>query len=372
MKKVIEVLGRLDRAGQETLVMNIFRNIDKEKYQLVFSVNTSYVGAYEKEVESLGGQIYHNPYPADLKHLWMYLREFRKFLRESGPFDVVHCHTYFFGGFIMWAAYKEGVPVRIMHSHNTSDGYKDSIQRKIYRSFARRLIKKYATKCLACSKEAYESFFLEKCLSTDSILNNAIELDNYSDDVKLIKKYKDEFSTNNRTVFISVARFNHVKNHEKIIRIFYNYLQEIDSKSTLLLVGDGDLKKIIKRQVHDLDITENVIFLNVRSDVQELLKISDVFLMPSKWEGLPVSLVEAQAAGVRCVISDSITDDVDMGLGLIFKCDISDNAKEWARICQKAVRFSRPNYETRSKAISEKGYSINTILRKLETLYGED
>ena len=165
MKKVLEILGRLDRAGQETFVMNIFRYIDRKRFDLYFSVNTDYVGAYEAEILSAGGKIFHNPYAVSLKNLRLYLRAFRKFLREEGPFDAVHCHVYSFGGFLLRAAYKEGVPVRIMHSHTAYDGQKNSPIRRIYAAYARRLIDRYATKKVACGKDAYEAFFKEPCLS---------------------------------------------------------------------------------------------------------------------------------------------------------------------------------------------------------------
>ena len=371
MKKVVEVLGRLDRAGQETFIMNIFRNIDPQKYKLIFSVNTKYIGAYEDEVLSRGGEIYHNPYPANIKYLNFYLKEFRKFLRENGPFDVVHCHTYFFGGFIMWAAYKEGVPVRIMHSHSTTDGYDNTLYRKCYRQIARFLIHKYATDFAACGKDAYVALFQQNPPSTDKILNNAIDLDLFAKDAMFIRDYRKQFEINkSATVFISVARFNYVKNHHKIISVFKTYLNEIEENAILLLVGEGELKKEIEDEVKEYKIEKNVRFLGSRSDVDRLLQISDVFIMPSRWEGLPVSLVEAQAAGVRCVVSDVITDEIDMGLDLIYTCSLDCDSYMWVNICKQAADASRPDELTRKKALSEHGYSIEAVLKKLEKIYG--
>lgn len=372
MVKVLEVVGRMDRAGQETFLMNILRKSDRTKYQISFSVNTNYIGAYEEEILALGSEVYHNPYSASIKNIYKYLKYFRKVLKEKGPFDVVHCHTWLFGGFIMWAARKEGVPIRIMHSHSTSDGDKISVIRRIYRLLSKKLIHHNATCKVACGKDAYQALFDKKCSNKNMILNNAVDEEQFNESNFSVNDVRETLSILGETkVLISVARFSDVKNHEKIINVFYRYQLEHE-KVILLLVGDGELKNKIIEQVSKLGITDKVKFLGVRSDINKLLICSDVFIMPSKFEGVPVSLIEAQAAGVSCVISDKITDEVDMGLGLIDKINIMSSDKEWADAINVAIKRKKPEFSIRCKNLLEHGYSIEATWRKLEMLYDKN
>lgn len=372
MVKVLEVVGRMDRAGQETFLMNILRKADREKYEISFSVNTNYIGAYEDEIKNFNCQIYHNPFSADIKHLSRYIKCFRKILKENGPFDVVHCHTWLFGGFIMWAAKKEHVPVRIMHSHSTSDGYGKSIFRRLYRSLAKKLIRNNATCMVACGVDAYYALFNKKCIDKNKILNNAVDVDQFDDRNFDVGAYRRTISiAKNSEVIISVARFYDVKNHKKIINVFYQYQLDHD-KAVLLLVGEGELKDEAIEQVNELGISEKVYFMGVRSDVNKLLMCSNVFIMPSKFEGLPVSLIEAQAAGVYCVISNSITDEVDMGLALVDKVDITKSDKEWSDAIEVGMNQKKPDFSFRKEKLTEHGYSIDSTWRKLEMIYDKN
>lgn len=370
MKKILEVVGRMDRAGQETFLMNVLRTHDPQKYEIWFSVNTDHIGDYEPEILDLGGKIWHNPYAITTKSLLPYLREFRNFLKREGPFDAVHCHVYYFGGFIMKIAREEGVAVRIMHSHSTSDGLKNTVYRRLYRWWCRKLILENATQLVACGKEAYEALFHRACPSNDKILNNAIVMNkfNLSLQERNLMRESLDIAKENR-VIISVARFLPVKNHERIISIFDNYKKNVDSLSTLLLVGDGDGRTGIEDIVKERGLEEAVHFLGKRSDIPQLLNASDALLMPSLFEGLPVSLVEAQAAGVSCVISDVITSEVDMGLDLVHFVSLSDSDEIWATAIEKACNIEKPSFDARYDALNKNGYTIESTWRKLEELY---
>lgn len=372
MIRILEVVGKMDRAGQETFLMNVLRKADRNKYQISFSVNTNYIGAYEEEIQKFNCKVYHNPYSVNIKNLNNYIKFFRKILTEEGPFDVVHCHTWLFGGFIMWAAKKEGVPVRIMHSHNTSDGYKNTLFRKIYQIIGKKLIHNNATCEVACGEDAYFSLFNKKCEDKSKILNNAVDVDEFDERNFDVIAYKKGLSLpEDAKVIVSVARFCDVKNHKKIISSFYQYHLNCPN-AYLLLIGDGELKEQIVARVEELDIFQNVKFLGVRSDVNKLLMCSDVFIMPSKFEGLPVSLIEAQAAGVSCVISDTITNEVDMRLNLITKINIAAEDTIWADAIERVVCNEKPAFQTRKEKLTECGYSVESIWKKLEKIYVKD
>lgn len=372
MKKirVVQVVGRMDRAGQETFLMNILRQADLDKYEIWFSVNTNYVGDYEEEIKKLGGHIFHNPYPAKVDKLPQYMKAFRNFLRMEGPFDVVHCHVYYFSAFLLKIAYEERIPIRVMHSHNTSDGYSNSFFRELYRKQTLKMIDKYSNEKVACGVDAYEMFYGRKCPGDSKILNNAVVLSDYDERLYNIDLLKKNLNIpNGKKIFISVARFLPVKNHVKIIGIFEEFLNTVNRDALLYLLGDGPLIGEIKKMVVEKGLTHNVLFMGKRTNVNEFLMCSDIFLMPSLHEGLPVSLIEAQAAGVNCILSDTITKGIDMGLGLVQWCSLDDANSIWAEKCEEKCSSLKKDYEIRKKMIELHGYSLSNTWKKLEDIY---
>lgn len=361
----------MNRAGQESFLMNILRSADLDKYEIWFSVNTDYVGDFEEEIKAIGGHVFHNPYCPSLKQLKKYTTAFKGFLRQEGPFDVVHCHVFYFSAFLLKAAFDEHIPIRVMHSHSTSDGYENTLKRKLYRKIALKLINKYSTEEVACGVDAYESFYNRKCPGDSKILNNSIFLDDYNEAKYNIVNLKRELQIPLvKTVFVSVARFLPVKNHSKIIGIFEQYHNEINANSILLLVGEGPLIDKIRKLVVEKKLEDNVVFMGIRSDVNMILMCSNLFLMPSLHEGLPVSLLEAQAAGVTCIISDTITKAIDMDLNLIEWCSLDENDIVWAKKCKNAVQKSKQEFDFRKRKIEKKGYSLSNVWKKLEDIYG--
>lgn len=370
MKRVLEVVGRMDRAGQETFLMNLLRSHDPNRYEITFSVNTNHVGDYESEILEVGGKIWHNPYPISPKTIIPYLREFRKFLYNQGPFDVIHCHVYFFGGFILKEARKAGIPVRIMHSHSTNDGRKDSFLRSLYRKYSYNLIKKNSTHYVGCGIEAYEALFKEKCPVSKNILNNGIIMDLFNISRDLALQKKEELGISGyASVVINIARFCEVKNHEKTVSVFNAFLK-YNPNSVLLLVGEGERMAMIKQVVNELGIAKNVKFLGMRSDIPELLGLSNVLLMPSLFEGLPVSLIEAQAAGLPCVISDTITREVDMNIGIVEFLPLDSSDDSWAVALSRLSKIEKPSFEIRKEYLTTRGYTIDSTWEKLSKLYG--
>lgn len=371
MKRVVEIVGRMERAGQETFLMNLLRSYDPSKYEIWFSVDTEQIGAYESEILELGGKIWHNPYKPGLRNIFNYLRAFKHFLKECGPFDVAHCHVFYFGGFMLSVARQVKVPVRIMHSHSTGDVKGNSLIRKLYRKLCLFLINKNATHKVACGKEAYHALFKQDCKNQDFILNNGILMNLFNHGIEDKEKKRQSLSINDSTVVvINVARFFEVKNHEKIVSVFESYHNRINSDSVLLLVGDGERLEIIKELVSEKGLSKSIFFLGQRDDIPSLLNASDVLLMPSLFEGLPVSLVEAQAAGLPCIISKTITNEVDMGMGLIRFLDINDPDEIWAHGIEEMRAITRPPFSVRCERIDKAGYSIESTWKKISKIYG--
>lgn len=372
MKRVLHVVGRMDRAGQETFLMNVLRAMPKQLYEFTFSVNTDYIGVYEDEIIESGGKIWHNPYAPTLKQLFKYLRSFREFLIKTGPYDIIHCHVYYFSGFLLREAAKCGIPIRIMHSHSTSDGYKDNLFRKFYRKLSISLIKNNATHYVACGKDAYVSFFGQDVQNDKYILNNAILPERFNLDEGQRDNQRCELKiSQDAIVIISIARFCKVKNHSRIISIFKKLLS-INPNSILLLVGEGALKRDTEDLCNRLGMQDKVKFLGARSDVPMLLNASDCLLMPSLFEGLPVTLIEAQAAGLPCVISSNITKEVDLGLDLVHFIDLDKSDHEWAVELSDASKSLKPDFGLRLGKLAENGYTIEKTWEKLIKIYDEN
>ena len=295
--RVLQVVTYMGRGGLETMIMNYYRNIDRNKVQFDFLTHRDERWDYDDKIESLGGKIYHlpklNPFSKN------YLNALDKFFKEHKEYQIVHCHQDCLSGVVLKVAKKNGVRFTIAHAHSASQ---DKNLKYLIKVLAKKNIKKYSDKMFACGEEAGKWMF-----ETDNfeVLNNAIDTDLYTYNKEKADKVKKEFSIENKFVVGHVGRFNYPKNHKFIIDVF-SEIQKIKEDSVLMLVGDGDLRSQIEQKVRDLGLSDKVIFTGVRSDVNDLMQGMDVFLFPSLYEGLPVTMVEAQASGLKCIISDKV------------------------------------------------------------------
>ena len=354
--RVLQVVTYMGRGGLETMLMNYYRNIDRDKVQFDFLTHRDERWDYDDEIESLGGKIYHlpklNPFSKN------YLNALDKFFKEHKEYQIVHCHQDCLSGVVLKVAKKNGVKFTIAHSHNANQ---DKNLKYLIKLFEKRKIPKYADKLFACGNEAGRWMF-----NTDNfeVLNNAIDTDLYTYNAEKASKVKKEFGIENKFVVGHVGRFNPQKNHEFLIDVF-NEIQKIKEDSVLMLVGDGDLRQEIEQKVQDLGLSEKVIFTGIRSDVNDLMQGMDVFLFPSLYEGLGLVLIEAQASGLKCIISDTIpkdgiiTDDV-------LSLSLNQSPVIWANEVLKYQGYKRID----NKELIEKAdYDIKNNAKKLEQFY---
>lgn len=359
--KVLHVFGSLNRGGAETLIMNVFRNIDKSMYKFDFAVQTSEKGEYEDEVLGLGGKVYHlnSPRQSTLR----FMSEFNRLL-QSESYDVVHSHIYNFSGITLTIARQNNVPVRIAHSHNTSDGKEDNLYRKIYRRIMRNLILVNATHLIGCSDDACKALFGDKKENKYQIINNGIDLTPYYNLVNGIKTLSYE-----SPVIGHIGSFTKQKNHKFIIQVFQELLKKKPS-AKLILIGTGPLKEEIENKVRTLNIINNVHFLGSRSDIPQLLSDMDAFLFPSFFEGLGIALVEAQAAGLPCLISNKIPEEVDMGLNLVNRMSLREDPEKWAEKLLEMIKDTKSIDVNKCLIdINKRGYNIENTILKLKQIY---
>lgn len=360
--RILQVLTAMNRGGAETMVMNHYRALDRNKVQFDFLVHRKEKGDYDDEIEMLGGRIY-RAFPI---RPWSYFKYFRWldnfFDEHKDDFWAVHGHIQENSGFALKYARKYGITKLVASSHIAELG-KDL--KYPFRKFGKIWTKKYATVRLACGTKAGE--FLYDNLDFQ-LFNNAINAAKYRFSPKVRTIMRKQFDIGDDIFVIgNVARFSPQKNHSFIIKCFAETLNLIPS-ARLILVGLGPLIDDMKVLAKRLGVDDKVIFTGLRSDVSELLQAFDVFLMPSIFEGLPVSVIEAQAAGLPCVLSDVIDYETDITGNLIFESLDSP-------LCVWAERIADCQYFARKDTfdiIESNGYDINCNISRLLSFYGID
>jgi len=346
----------MNYGGLENFIMNIYRNIDRNKIQFDFLVNKNEKGKFHDEIHNLGGRIFTIDHFTPLNY-FNYVKKLDNFFKIHN-YKVVHSHINSNSAIILKVAKNNNIPVRISHSHIDREGGNYKIVKKILRKY----VNKYSTIKFACGKEAGAWLFKKDF----KIINNAIDskkfeynLDDY------IKIRKNLNISDDEKAFIHVGRFNSQKNHKFLLEIFKE-LNKSHNNFKLFLVGDGELREEILKKVK-IDNIKNIIYLGLRSDINNLLKGMDYFIMPSLYEGLPVSIIEAQAAGLRVFASNTISKDVNITNNVKF-FDITD-LRNCVNVIISNLEYTRIN--TR-EIIIKNGYDINNLSDYLSKIYLEN
>ncbi len=359
--RVLQVMGSLDRRGSETMIMNIYRNIDRDKIQFDFIIHTEKHCDYTDEIISLGGRIFSIPKYRGINHV-QYVKAWNDFFVSHPEYKVVHGHVRSTAAIYLRIAKKHGI-YTIAHSHNTSSGM--GISAKIKDLFQHN-IRYVADYFMACSKEAGEWLFGKQIVNSPkfTVLNNSIDVKSYLYSPEYRQKIRNELRLRDKFVIGNVGTFGPQKNHTFLIDIF-KAIHDIKSDSVLLLIGDGRLRQEIENKVHALNLSENVIFTGVRSDIPQLLSAMDVFALPSLYEGLGIVAVEAQASGLHTICSDVVPDEAAV-TALFEKLSLS-SAQEWANaILQYSNGYER---EDTYVDICNAGYDIHQSANKVEAFY---
>ncbi len=325
MIRVLQIIGSMDRAGAETVVMNLYRKLDKTKYQFDFVYFKNKKCDYDEEILSLGGRIF----IIDKKSAFSRTFSIYRLIRRESTHSIIHSHTLFSSAFHIVAAYFAGVKKRIVHSHSTGSKSKGFFNEKIYFPFARILIKKYATDFLACGKEAGNFLFSSVDREKVHDFPNAIDISTFlqkKGDRNYIRRLLGISA--NSVILIQVGRLFRVKNHEFSIN-FAKFLRAKKQNFHFVFVGGGEMHEELEQMAKDLGVDENISFLGVRSDIPELLGGSDVMFMPSLHEGFPVVLVESQVIGTPALISDRISQEVDLDVNKVRFVDLNSHFDIW-------------------------------------------
>lgn len=360
--RILQIVKTMDAGGLETLIMNWYRQIDRTKVQFDFLVHTDKECFYDDEIRSLGGMIHRVPDYASIHHM-RYRRKLKEFFRQHRQYRVVHAHLITCSVWALRQAARAGVPVRISHSHTAFPTF--NLARLPIRVYGRIWSNRYPTHRFACSKAA--GVWLFGARDDVRVVPNAVDAARFRFNAERRASLREELNLDGKLVVGHVGRFQSVKNHAFLIDIFER-VHRLRNDSALMLVGDGGLRDEIAGKVKEKGLTDCVIFTGVRDDVNDLMQAMDVFLFPSLFEGLPVTLVEAQAAGLPVVASDAITDEVAI-TELVEFMSLTESPEVWAeRVLQAAAKHERGD---RSREVAEAGYDSREGAARLQGFYLE-
>ena len=367
--KVLYFVDRMLRGGIQTFVIENLRHMDKTNLQIDFLLlDDGKVYELEEELRMLGSTVY------KLEGIWIrkpwdfvkYCKALDDFFREHHDYKVVHMHSSSKNFMVLKYAKKYGIEIRIAHSH-CIDFQTNSKIKKVVGDCFKYPLKKYATNYFACSKEAGVWLFGKKIVNSNRfmIVHNAVDLEKYKFNVEVRERIRNDLKIDKNTIVIGhVGRFVELKNHDFLVDVFYEFY-EIHPNSKLLLIGTGIKENEIKEKVKRLGIEENVIFAGFRENVNDYMCAMDLFVLPSKTEGLGLVLIEAQASGLKCFTSkDVVPNEVDVSKTTQF-LSLNLLPKEWADVLIE-TNIERVKNED---MIKQAGYDIIDTSKVLQDFY---
>ncbi len=361
--RTLQIFTIMDRGGAETNIMNYYRKLDRSKFQFDFIVHREKIGAYESEIIELGGKITRflpfNPFKNKA-----YKKQISNFF-DHNDYKIIHGNCSELGYYIYKEASKRNIPVIIAHAHNATDGWN---LKSPFRWYYKNKMRSYVNTYFSCGNLASIWLFGKKNAPKAFTMSNAIDTNNFRYNNAKDLLMRQNLDCENSTNLLHVGRFCAQKNHTFLIDIFVKLIK-INPNSKLFLVGDGgEFQSTILAKVKKLELQEKIIFLGSRSDVNEIAQAMDIFLFPSLFEGLPVSLVEAQAAGLKCIISDGVPEESILIPNNVEVISLQKSSKYWA---EKITAFTNHRKTDVSQIITDKKYDINANVIILENKYSE-
>lgn len=367
-KKVLIVIQQLRRGGVEVAAVNFASHLDQNKYEFTYylqKIESEQDKELLSEVKSS-----HSLIIVKETEKKTYLENYKDAIKvmSETKYDIVHSHVMFYNGLIMLAAKKCGIKKRVSHSHATKWNHKETLPFKVYRAFMRKLINRYATDKLACGTEAGIYMYGEKEYKRNGkFLANGIEIDKYSFSIVKRRKKRIELGIKeNETIVGHIGTIYRVKNQIFLVEIFAKMLK-LQPNMKLVLVGEKvEADKVLKK-AKELEVNDKILMLGQRNDVNELLQAFDIMIFPSFNEGLPVSLIEAQATKLPCLVSDRVTTEVKFNSNVDFM-PLEESAEKWA---DKAFSMLNKSREDVDITVLKENYDINEVAKKLEKIYSD-
>ncbi len=357
--RIAQIMGKWVGGGVEATVMNYYRNINRNEIQFDFICDEDSTDIPYEEIESLGGKVIIIP---PYQKIFKYIKELKRILKKNN-YKIVHSNINTLSVFPLYAAKKAGVPIRIAHSHATSN--RKEWKRNIIKNVLRPFSKMYATDYISCSETAGRWLFGNKTFNKGDvrILYNAIDIEKFRFDEQSRRKWRKEYGIDEKTVVIgSIGRLVQTKNHEFIIDVYEKVTKYIPN-SKMVIVGQGPLKEKLENKILEKGLSDNVIMMGQRKDVNEIYSMFDLFLLPSLYEGLGLVLIEAQSNGLQCIVSPNVPKEANISNRVEY-CNSFD-IDEWVnRIKEKNI--NRYNCQ---KELKDSLYNIDKAAHYAEDYY---
>lgn len=363
MVRVLHSVSNMDRAGIETMLMNYYRHIDRNKVQFDFLCNKKKSGAYDSEVEALGGRIYRTPGLNPVK-IPVYMKYMKKLFSEHKEYSIIEAHNGAFGVYALHGAKISDVPVRIYHAHGAAITKDWKLPLKM---ICMKFLPSNMTHHYTCGIAAARCYFGDKIVEAGDyeFIPNAIEVSRFVFNKDVRNRIRKEYNLEDKHVLGHVGRFMAQKNHAFLLDVFAEVVKK-DEKAMLVLLGDGELMDTIKEKAKSLGIDKNVLFIGNVGNANEWYQAFDAFALPSVWEGLPVVGVEAQCADLPCVFSDNITKEIGLLDDAKF-ISTSEPISQWVDAVIEG--FKRTERKDQSEVIKNSGYDIEVEAVKLQDRY---
>lgn len=355
--RILQIVTNMSYGGLENFIMNNYRNIDRTRVQFDFLTHFEGHQDYEEEIEQLGGKIYRIKKFNPLNKA--YINELNGFFASHNEYKVIHCHMNCLSGTILKAAKDNGVPVRIAHAHTVIP--KKMNKEYILKSMLKKSIPMYATDMFACGENAGKFVFGN---SNYKIISNSINTEQYIYSSERSEKQKSLLGLDGCFVVGHVGMFREEKNHAYLLELI-KYMTGQDDNVRLLSVGNGPLFEDIKKEAVAMGIADKIVFTGGRSDVADLMQAMDVFVLPSLFEGFPLTLVEAQAAGLPCITSDNVPEECKLTDKYV-RLSLDDPMEKWIKTIYSFKNTERKNNRS---VIENAGFDIVTNAKKLEDFY---
>ncbi len=352
------------------MLMNIYRNIDRTKIQFDFlvhcdDINNPPKGYYDDEIKELGGKIFYIGSQGSLG-VFKYISELKKFLKNN-PYDIFHSHMDWLGGISVFAAKLAGVKRRIVHSHTI--GFKrNDIVSKLFLALQKVLIKFFATDKWACSVDAAKFLYGN---AKYEVITNAIALDKFIlPDEEKIGEEKKNYKLSDNTIIIGHAgTFSAVKNQLFLVEVA-KALHEKSADFKMVLTGknDTDYAKKVFDKISEYGLENKVLCPGLRSDIHNFMNVIDIFCFPSQYEGLGMVAIEAQSAGVPCIVSTNVPKAIDVGVAPVVFLG-TDSAELWVEKIIELSNKKSNDKDTIKRKVAEAGYDIRVSAKQIERLY---
>lgn len=354
MIKVLHIVPNMNAGGLETFIMNIYRNIDKNKIQFEFLEHYREESFYDNEIKSLGGKIYHFSLRND-DNIFKYIKDLISFFNNHRDFQAIHCHMESIGALVFIIARFYGIKIRIGHAHtnSVSNNFKGYIKR-----FTSLFFKYTTTINLACSESAGNYLFKSRKFL---VVPNGIDFKKFEFSQENRNNLRLKYNLKNDFVIGHVGRMDDAKNQLFLVDVFNKYLKYND-KAKLILVGDGEYKSKIQTRIKKYGIENNVLLLGVKSNINELLSAFDLFAFPSKFEGLGIALIEAQINGLKTLTSIDIPSNTKISNYIKY---LPLNEEDWVSEIRKVSKRDNNIVYNENK----NNFKIETVVDKLLKIY---